>query len=173
MRASPFLPALPLLAAIIELRQGRLQMVTCRLSARDNGACGKTQEHQSAPSPTEAAWAASETGRVLRGLPPESLPDDQLMKALAGIRQPLVIYLSPIRRCGLYTNVHLQEAADVEQLLHMLLAAGLSFPQLASYVANGTLQSAKMLQMCSCGSIYCSKRATSLPRSLPKAAAMS
>lgn len=53
------------------------------------------------------------------------------------MRQPLVAYLSPSRRCGLPTNVHLQEAADVEQLLLMLLAAGLSFPQLAAYVANG------------------------------------
>ncbi len=86
----------------------------------------------------EAAWAAAETERILRSLPMPTVSPaaEQWAQAVARMRQPLLTHLSRSRR-GLPPDGHSHWAADVQQLLHMLLGLGWSPSTLASFVEKG------------------------------------
>lgn len=101
------------------------------------GAGSRSLGRQSVPSPEEAAWAAAETDRILDSLPlPSTESAERVAKAIAKMRQPLLDHLSRTRyRAG--PDGHLQWAADIEQLLHMLLGLEWSLAKLTSFVGRG------------------------------------
>ena len=109
-----------------------------RPNALGGAAGGRLDGRKSGPSPEEAAWAEAQTDRILGILPlPRLESAEQVEKTLVRMRQPLVAHLSRSRR-GLPPDGHLRWAADLEQLLHILLACGWSLPGLSSVVAART-----------------------------------